>query len=47
MTWEWEPEFLTREIVDAIHEDQIDKYGELRDVSGAESPGTIGTGTHL
>jgi death-on-curing protein len=40
MTWEGEPEFLTREIVDAIHEDQIDTYGGLhgvRDENALES----------
>ena len=40
MTEEWEPEFLTREIVDAIHEEQISRYGGLRgirDEGGLES----------
>jgi death-on-curing protein len=36
----WEPEFLTREIVDAIHEEQINTYGGLygvRDENALES----------
>ena len=40
MTWRREPEFLTREIVDAIHEEQIDTYGGLpgvRDENALES----------
>jgi death on curing protein len=40
MTGQQEPEFLTREIVDAIHEDQIDGFGGLhgiRDENALES----------
>jgi len=40
MTWQPEPEFLTREIVDAIHENQIDSFGGLhgvRDENALES----------
>jgi death on curing protein len=40
MTPEWEPEFLTREIVDAIHEEQIKSFGGLygvRDENALES----------
>ena len=40
MTWRREPEFLTREILDAIHEYQIDTYGGLhgvRDENALES----------
>ena len=40
MSRELEPEFLTREIIDAIHEVQIDRYGGLhgvRDENGLES----------
>ena len=40
MTGQQEPEFLTREIVDAIHEDQIDTFGGLhgvRDENALES----------
>src|ERR1039457_2915386 len=40
MTWEREPEFLTREIVDVIHQHQIDTYGGLhgvRDENALES----------
>src|SRR5258708_16052216 len=40
MTWGREPEFLLREIVDAIHEHQIDTYGGLhgvRDENALES----------
>jgi death on curing protein len=40
MTPEWEPEFLTREIVDAIHEEQIGEFGGLhgvRDENALES----------
>ena len=40
MTGEQEPEFFTREIVDAIHEDQIDTFGGLhgvRDENALES----------
>jgi len=40
MNPEWEPEFLTREIVDAIHEEQINAYGGLygvRDENALES----------
>ena len=40
MSWQQEPEFLTREIVDAIHEDQIDKFWGLhgfRDENALES----------
>jgi death-on-curing protein len=36
----WEPEFLTREIVDAIHEEQINAFGGLhgvRDENALES----------
>ena len=36
----WEPEFLTREIVDAIHEEQINSFGGLhglRDENALES----------
>jgi len=32
MTGQQEPEFLTREIVDAIHEDQIDRFGGLHGI---------------
>jgi death-on-curing protein len=37
---EWEPEFLTREIVDAIHEEQINSFGGIhgvRDENALES----------
>jgi death-on-curing protein len=40
MTPEWEPEFLTREIVDAIHDEQINAFGGLhgvRDENALES----------
>jgi death-on-curing protein len=40
MNQEFDPEFLTREIVDAIHEEQIDTFGGLRgvrDENGLES----------
>ena len=40
MTGQQEPEFLTREIVDAIHEEQIDTFGGLhgvRDENALES----------
>ena len=40
MNWRQEPEFLTREIVDAIHESQIDAFGGLhgiRDTNALES----------
>src|SRR5579863_9094310 len=40
MTGQQEPEFLSREIVDAIHEDQIDTIGGLhgvRDENALES----------
>ena len=40
MTGQPEPEFLTREIVDAIHEEQIDAFGGLhgvRDENALES----------
>ena len=40
MTEQQEPEFLSREIVDAIHEDQIDTFGGLhgvRDENALES----------
>lgn len=40
MNPEWEPEFLTREIVDAIHEEQINSFGGihgLRDENSLES----------
>jgi death-on-curing protein len=40
MTGQLEPEFLTREIVDAIHDDQIDTFGGLhgvRDENALES----------
>ncbi len=40
MTGQQEPEFLTREIVDAIHKDQIDAFGGLhgvRDENALES----------
>jgi death-on-curing protein len=40
MTGQHEPEFLTREIVDAIHADQIDTFGGLhgvRDENALES----------
>ena len=40
MNPEWEPEFLTREIVDAIHDDQIEMFGGphgLRDENALES----------
>jgi death-on-curing protein len=40
MTGQREPEFLTREIVDAIHQDQIDTFGGLhgvRDENALES----------
>ena len=40
MSWQPEPEFLTREIVDAIHEERIEAYGGLhgvRDENGLES----------
>ena len=40
MNPEWEPEFLTREIVDAIHEEQISSFGGLhgvRDENALES----------
>jgi death-on-curing protein len=40
MNREPEPEFLTREIIDAIHEEQINTYGGLhgvRDENGLES----------
>ena len=40
MTEQQEPEFLTREIVDAIHEDQIHSFGGLhgvRDENALES----------
>ena len=40
MTGQEEPEFLTREIVDAIHENQIDTFGGVhgvRDVNALES----------
>jgi death-on-curing protein len=37
MNPEWEPEFLTREIVDAIHEEQIDEFGGLRGVRDQNS----------
>lgn len=40
MTGRQEPEFLTREIVDAIHKDQIDVFGGLhgvRDENALES----------
>jgi len=40
MNPEWEPEFLTREIVDAIHEEQINAFGGLpgvRDDNALES----------
>jgi death on curing protein len=40
MSQEREPEFLTREIIDAIHEEQISQYGGirgLRDEGGLES----------
>src|SRR5258708_36989912 len=40
MAWGREPEFLSREIVDAIHEHQIDTYGGLhgvRDENALES----------
>jgi death-on-curing protein len=36
----WEPEFLTREIVDAIHDEQINAFGGidgLRDENALES----------
>ena len=32
MNPEWEPEFLSREVVDAIHEEQINSHGGLRGV---------------
>src|SRR5260370_24336335 len=40
MTWRREPEFLTREILDAIHEYKIDTYGGrdgVRDENALES----------
>jgi death-on-curing protein len=40
MNREPEPEFLSREIIDAIHEEQIDTYGGIhgvRDENGLES----------
>jgi death-on-curing protein len=40
MNPEWEPEFLTREIVDGIHEEQINSFGGLhgvRDENALES----------
>jgi death-on-curing protein len=40
MNPEWEPEFLTREIVDAIHDEQINSFGGLhgvRDENALES----------
>jgi len=40
VTGRQEPEFLTREIVDAIHEEQIDTFGGLhgvRDENALES----------
>jgi len=40
MSSDWEPEFLTREIIDAIHEEQINAFGGLsgiRDESALES----------
>ena len=40
MSWQPEPEFLTLEIVDVIHETQIDAYGGLhgvRNENGLES----------
>jgi death-on-curing protein len=40
MNPEWEPEFLTREIVDVIHEEQINSFGGLcgvRDENALES----------
>jgi len=40
MNPDWEPEFLTREIVDAIHEEQINSFGGLhgvRDENALES----------
>jgi hypothetical protein len=29
MNTQWEPEFLTREIVDAIHDEQVNDFGEV------------------
>lgn len=40
MNPEWEPEFLTREIVDAIHDEQVSLFGGLhgvRDENALES----------
>jgi len=40
MNRDWEPEFLTREIVDAIHNEQINQFGGLhgvRDENALES----------
>jgi|SRR5271168_1873586 len=31
----WEPEFLTREIVDAIHEEQIKSFGDVYEIAAA------------
>jgi hypothetical protein len=40
MSWEREPEFLDREVVDAIHQHQVDTYGGVhgvRDENALES----------
>ncbi len=37
MNPEWEPEFLTREIVDAIHQEQINEFGGLHGVRDQNS----------
>ncbi len=37
MNPEWEPEFLTREVVDAIHEEQINAFGGFM-VCGMKTP---------
>jgi hypothetical protein len=50
MTGQQEPEFLTRDIVDAIHEDQIDSFGGLhgvRDENALESAIAAATSTKL
>jgi hypothetical protein len=43
MSWEREPEFLDREVVDAIHQHQVDTYGGLHGVRDENALAILGS----